>query len=423
MPSRIEFRSRNQMSVVERALDREGSSLSKKKQQRPLGIISLGFLMLDLSLWKTSQLEILKCFADRGYEVYLFAAHSRNKFEFNNPRFHIISIPLRYVPVITPLFFAVVVIFFLLPFYLVMKRPRYIITDPGLAILSFVWKPLFRLCGARIVLDIRSTPVDVLGFRGSLSALWFNVSVLVGKNVFDGMTTLTCRMKQELCESFGIELSFVGVWTSGVSTELFDPTKYDEVDDLRRELSSEGKFVVMYHGSLSFNRGILETIKAFEIVRDRYPNILFLILGGGPGLSDMKKLALEIGVQEKVIFHDPVSYDKIPRFIKLVDLGIIPLPDLQQWRNQCSLKLLEYLAMGKVVIATDIPANRDVLGDCKCGILVPSAAPREIANAIVYAYNNRGMLEEWGIQGQAIIEKRYSWTRVANDFEEYLRQL
>jgi glycosyltransferase involved in cell wall biosynthesis len=137
----------------------------------------------------------------------------------------------------------------------------------------------------------------------------------------------------------------------------------------------------------------------------------------------MKKLALKIGVQEKVIFHDPVSYDKIPRFIKLVDLGIIPLPDLQQWRNQCPLKLLEYLAMGKVVIATDIPANRDVLGDSKCGILVPSAEPREIANAIVYAYNNRGILGELGIQGQAIIEKRYSWTRVANDFEEYLHQL
>jgi hypothetical protein len=33
------------------------------------------------------------------------------------------------------------------------------------------------------------------------------------------------------------------------------------------------------------------------------------------------------------------------------------------------------------------------------------------------------MLGEWGIQGQAIIENRYSWTRVANDFEEYLHQL
>ena len=104
----------------------------------------------------------------------------------------------------------------------------------------------------------------------------------------------------------------------------------------------------------------------------------------------------------------------------MCDVGIVPLPDLPDWRSQCPLNLLEYLAMGKVVIATDIPANRKVIGKSKCGIYVSSADPREIAKAIMYAYDNKDELKEWGSYGRAIINAKYSWKKVAEDFENYL---
>jgi len=87
------------------------------------------------------------------------------------------------------------------------------------------------------------------------------------------------------------------------------------------------------------------------------------------------------------------------------------------------LKLLEYLAMKKVVIVTDILAHRLVVGTEKCGIYVSSVKPTEIAKSIMYAYRNREKLEEWGAAGRTIIDEKYSWEKVAKDLESYLLSL
>lgn len=390
-------------------------------RSRETGIVWISFLVLDLSLYKTTQLEILRHLAERGYRVSLFAICSKEKMTSNNPLLHLTSIPLRYIPVITPFLFAIATVISL-PFHIAKKRPKFIIVEPDLSVLVFVWKILFSSLGIKVILDIRSTPVELVNFRRYLSALWFNVSVAIGKSVFDGITILTPGMKREICEKFQINPKSVGVWTSGVSTTVFDPEKHDGTD-LRKKFSLTNKFIVMHHGSLTSDRGILESIMAIEIIKDKYPDIVLFVLGSGPEYSSMKKSVKEKGVQDNIIFHDPVSYNEVSKFIAMSDVGIIPLPNLSIWRNQCPLKLLEYLAMKKVVIATDIPANRKVLGKSKCGIYASSADPKEIADAIVYAYNNRKMLGEWGAHGRMIAEKRYSWGKVAEHLETFLLQL
>ena len=76
--------------------------------------------------------------------------------------------------------------------------------------------------------------------------------------------------------------------------------------------------------------------------------------------------------------------------------------------------------MGKVVILTDIPAHRSVVGKAKCGIYISSVNPAEIAKAIEYAYDNKENLEEWGKIGRKIIKEEYTWQKVAIDLENYL---
>ena len=124
-----------------------------------------------------------------------------------------------------------------------------------------------------------------------------------------------------------------------------------------------------------------------------------------------------------ITVHDSVNYLNVPEYINMCDVGIVPLPNSPDWRYQCPLKLLEYLAMEKVVIATDIPANRNVLKKSKCGIYVSSTDPKQIAEAIVYAYNHRNELKKWGVSGREIIMERYSWLKVSGDLERYLLQI
>jgi glycosyltransferase involved in cell wall biosynthesis len=107
----------------------------------------------------------------------------------------------------------------------------------------------------------------------------------------------------------------------------------------------------------------------------------------------------------------------------MCDLGIVPLPNIPDWRYQCPLKLIEYLSMEKPVVVTDIPANREVTGESDFAIYVSSADPEEFAKAIKYAYDNRVRLEEAGVAGREIIEDRYNWRKIAQEFEHYLTKL
>jgi glycosyltransferase involved in cell wall biosynthesis len=228
-------------------------------------------------------------------------------------------------------------------------------------------------------------------------------------------------MKKEICRRFNINPKRVGVWSSGVSTTLFNPENYVlEGADLRRKLGLTRKFVILYHGAFSANRGLRETIEAMSIVKRANSNVVFFLLGKGPVDHSLKDLIQMKRLQDNVIIHDPVDYAEVPKYIAMCDVGIVPLPNLSYWRVQCPLKLLEYLAMKKVVILTDIPAHRFVIGSEICGIYTKLSDPIEIANSIEYAYNNRKYLVSWGSVGRRIVEEKYTWAKVAKDLEQYL---
>ena len=105
------------------------------------------------------------------------------------------------------------------------------------------------------------------------------------------------------------------------------------------------------------------------------------------------------------------------------DVGIVPLPNHRYWRLQCPSKLLEYLAMEKVVIATNVQAHISIIGEKKCCVYIPSIKPIEIANAIEYVYVNRYLLKEWGKLGREIVKGKYTWEKVAASLDDYLMSI
>lgn len=231
-------------------------------------------------------------------------------------------------------------------------------------------------------------------------------------------------MKKEICHKFDLNPKRVGVYSSGVSTLVFNPENYvDHRIELRRRLGLSNKFIVFYHGNFQATRGLYETLEAILTVKNVYPNVVFFLLGTGPILSNLKKIINKRSIKDNVIIHDPVDYTEVPKFISMSDVCIVPLPNISYWKFQCPLKLLEYLAMKKVVIVTDIPAHRSVIRNEKCGIYLSSVKPFEIAKSIIYVYENKENLEKWGESGRRIVDKKYTWEKVAKDLENYLLKI
>jgi glycosyltransferase involved in cell wall biosynthesis len=384
-------------------------------------ILWLSSIFLDLRLDASARLEIMQHMVKKGHKITFVALHSKKPFAVKPSDLHVISIPLRSVALVSTVLYAVF-LFFCFPIYLVFSKPDFLIVESEVPVFGLVSSiPFSKLRKTKVLLDIRSTPVETGGFQGLLQVLSYTASVLVAKKLFNGITFLTPQMGKEICEKFNIRSKAVASWPSGVSTSLFDPENRSLSNiELRKKLGLDGKFVVFYHGSISANRGIMEAVEAMSIVRKSHPDIVLYILGSGSVVLDLKRFIEQKNLQGSVVLSDPVNYFDVPKFIGVSDVCIIPLPNHPFWRFQNPLKLLEYLAMGKVVIVTDIPAHRSVIGNDLCGIYISSIRPSEIAESIIYAYNNKSVLEKWGAQARRLVEEQYTWDKVAEKLETFL---
>ncbi len=376
---------------------------------------------LDVFLHKNSLVAIAEAFAQNGNQTTLLASKSKNVRLPQNPKLRSILFPLRFKPVISPIIYALSVLLFL-PLQILATKPKQVLVECDLSALTSIPALIIaKFTKTKFILDIRSIPVEVAGSRGYLHRLKFSVCVLTAKHWFDGVTILTTLMKQEVCRKFSLQPEKVGVWTSGVSQELFNPkTAKIESTKLKQTLGLEGKFVVFYHGILTATRGLQQTVEAIRLLKTKYPDIVFFALGSGPIAPTLRQLAADHDLQDSVIVHDAVNQAAVPKFIGMCDVALVPLPDHPYWNFQSPLKLLEYLSMEKVVVLSQIPAHINVIGTSRCGIYIPHVRPQEIANAIEYAYQNRDKLEQWGQTGITIIEQQYTWRKVAEKLENYL---
>jgi glycosyltransferase involved in cell wall biosynthesis len=342
-----------------------------------------------------------------------------------SPRFHLVSIPLKYKTAISSALYGVVLLFFL-PIYLVRLRPDFVISDPTTAPF-LVWSPvLSRLLGFKTVLDIRSTPVGV-GTKATVRARFlFGSSIWIAKAMFNGITIVTPMMRDEICRLFSIDPAWTGVLSNGISEEVFAPEK--ENDNrliLRERLGLADKFVIIYHGSFRLTGGLIESIKSIALLKESHPDVVLFLLGRSDKefMDLLKHTIKDSNVEKNVVVHGPVDFNEVPKYIAMSDLGLVPLPNIPFWRYQQPIKLLEYMAMNKVFVVSDSPAHRSVISDEKNAIYFSHVTPLDIANAIEYAYENRERLDEWGKVGRDIVMERYIWQKVNEDLINYLRTI
>lgn len=371
-----------------------------------------------------ADLEVARHLVNRHLSVYLMVMGSskRVSFCYGHSKMRAISIPIKRYPLISALLYAFAQLFYL-PYCLLTFSPGVIMIAPDVSVLTILPMCLIsKLKGTRFVLDIRSVPVELHGFKGFLQEFWFSTSIIIAKRFFDAITTITPLMKADLIKKFRINKKAFGVWTSGVSIDLFNSKKNLEKGSyLRAKHDLLKKFVVFYHGAFSDTRGLIETVNAFVEVRRQEPNIVLFLLGSGPAASLLQDLVKKESLQKNVIIHPPVNYADVPPYIAMADVCILPLPDYPHWRSQSPLKLLEYLAMEKTVILTDIPAHKMVIDEKSCGIFINSVSPHNIAEKILEVFKNKEKLLIWGKTGKKIIEEEYTWDKVAKQLDNFIQ--
>jgi glycosyltransferase involved in cell wall biosynthesis len=378
---------------------------------------------LDISSDRITWLETARKLENLGHSVILLTGYKKEKPDFG------LKGGIRYVPSISikilGLLTSNVSLFVYTGYYLITEMPDFLIVHPinCLTVLPFTIIRKLKLIKTRFVLDVRTIPVECFGFSGKMKEILFDLSVLCSRYLFDGITVITPFMKKVLSEKYDLGKNNLNIWTSGASPELFDPSQVDpkDIEILRKKMNLKNRFAVMYHGVLTPTRGLKESIKAIKLLVNKKYNIVLLLIGDGIAKAELETLANSLDLQGHVIIKGTVPYQEVPLYIALADVGILPFPNILWWRVSSPIKLMEYLAMEKPVIVTDIEAHRNVLISNNSGFFIASHDPETIAQGILRAYQSRKHLKTMGQRGRKIVQEEYTWEKQALKLDNFLR--
>ena len=178
---------------------------------------------------------------------------------------------------------------------------------------------------------------------------------------------------------------------------------------LREMINAESDTVIaLYQGVLCPERGLEELLVAARLTTD--PSVKFVIIGMDTWNGTLQKMALDMGLKEKVIFLPPVPSEELAEITVDADMGFI------LFRNTClnhyySLpnKLYEYMMAGVPVVSSDFPELKRVLTEVDSGITVDPESPEEISEAVQKLAADPEMRKRMRNNGRAAALDRYNW--------------
>lgn len=169
----------------------------------------------------------------------------------------------------------------------------------------------------------------------------------------------------------------------------------------------------------NFNREVKRVdifVKAAAEVTLKFKNVKFLIIGGGQFENDLKKLARKLAVEDIVIFGG--KKNTAIQYVKSFDIGVLT-SDSEGFSNV----ILEYMASGLPVIATDVGGNRELIENENIGTLVSPGDYKAIAKEICRLLSEKPRRIMMGKMARHKIKEKYSWNKKIREIETYYNNI
>ena len=176
---------------------------------------------------------------------------------------------------------------------------------------------------------------------------------------------------------------------------------------IRQAVESEG--ITIGWIGVNSNLFFLKLIdRATRYIQDKYPHVRFSVMSG--------KMPEDLITKWE---FSEWSSDNEKNWLSSIDIGIMPLTDDEWSRGKCAFKLLQYMAYGKPVVASDVGANRDVVLPGLNGFLVDDVT--EWTQALEELVTQNEMRNTMGLNGKALYEKSYKREIVQQQISDLIR--
>lgn len=112
--------------------------------------------------------------------------------------------------------------------------------------------------------------------------------------------------------------------------------------------------VLVYMGSFFYFSGLVKALREFAKLAKGNSTLKFLLIGGGEQDQELRKLAIELGIQEQVVFTGFIGYRDLPRYLKVADVALNTLESTLVTNVAFPNKVLQYMAAGLPVVSTKL---------------------------------------------------------------------
>lgn len=228
--------------------------------------------------------------------------------------------------------------------------------------LAFAGLPL-RLAGVPLLLDLHEAMPEFYRVRfPRLGSPIAHRALLLQERLAIQVATRTITVNDALRDRLlarGVSPGDVSVVMNSPSLGLFDRGRYPE-----RPFMADGVLRLAYTGALTPIYELEVVIGALDALRRRRPDLAVHldVYGRGDRESALHELARDRGLADAVTFHGRVELEKVPSAIAAADIGLAPTHRNAFTEMSLSTKVFEYAAMGKPVVASDLPLIERTFG-------------------------------------------------------------
>jgi len=240
--------------------------------------------------------------------------------------------------------------------------------------------------------------------------LHFRVITYLEKRILSWAHRITA-VSQSLKDSLvrlGVNEQRIHVVHNGIDPEKFDYTI--DPKEIVTQYCLKDRLVVGFVGSFARYHGFDLLLDVGENLQRKWRNVAFFLVGKNVHGSDNPMEAVcRRGLGELFIFAGEVPHARIPLYIAAMDIAMIP--DFNTYGSP--MKLFEYMAMGKPIVAPDVPPIRDVVEDGRTGVLFERGNAAQAQKAIERLIENGHLRQDLGRKACAEVVRSYTWDQNA----------
>ncbi|MFC5460211.1 TIGR04063 family PEP-CTERM/XrtA system glycosyltransferase [Massilia niabensis] len=223
----------------------------------------------------------------------------------------------------------------------------------------------------------------------------------------DAVTTICEGLRRDIVAR-GIPADKVTVIPNAVDIDKFAVGGTAD-QDLKSRLGLAGARLIGFIGSFYAYEGLDVLLRAVPALSSRIPDLRVLLVGGGPQDAQLRQLAQDLNIADKVVFTGRVPHDQVNMYYDLLDVLVYPRLPMRLTELVTPLKPLEAMAQGRILAASDVGGHLELIEDGKTGVLFKAADPASLAEKVGALLEQQEQWPQLRANGRHYVETERNW--------------